>query len=168
MAPNLKEAVEILAEHGIDLSQVLKDTHAETMLRVGTLLDGMLEIVIKGRMLKNGEAVKERMFQKHGNLQTLGAKIKKAQNLKILDEVAFKDADLLREIRNEFAHLKTKVNFDSPEISKWAKQLSTFDGVKSNREAIFAAMEKVVDCLQAASKDNLSTVADNTPTKSGG
>jgi hypothetical protein len=33
MARELSEAIDILAEHGIDFEQVLRDTNAETMLQ---------------------------------------------------------------------------------------------------------------------------------------
>ncbi len=152
MARDLSEAAAILKEHGLDLTKVLQDTHAETALRLGTLLDGILEIILKTYMLKNGKVVNEKTFQKSGKLENLAAKIKKASDLGLFDEAAFKDADLLREIRNEFGHLKTKVHFDSPEILKWAEQLSTYEAAGSSQAAIFAAMTKVTDCLSAAVK----------------
>jgi hypothetical protein len=152
MARDLSVAADILKEHGLDLSQVLRDTHAETMLRLGTLLDETLEITIKTHALKSGKSINEKAFQKRGKLGTLAAKIKKAESEGLLDNIAFKDADLLREIRNEFGHLKTKLHFSSPEISEFAERLSTYDPAKPNQAAILAAMTKVTDCLIAASK----------------
>jgi DNA-binding MltR family transcriptional regulator len=152
MARDLSEAAEILKEHGLDLSTVLQDTHPETMLRLGTLLDECLEIALKTHMLKSGKVVNEKTFKKGGKLEKLATKIKKANDLGLLDEAAFKDANLLREIRNEFGHLKTKVHFDSPEIVKWVKLLSTYEAAKSNQAAIFAAMTKVTDYLKDAVK----------------
>jgi DNA-binding MltR family transcriptional regulator len=149
MARDISEAVESFKKHGLDLAAVLRDTHAETMLRLGTLLDEFLEIAIKTHMLKNGKIINEKMFQKRGKLETLGSKIKKARDLEILDELALKDADLLRQIRNEFGHLKTKVHFDSAEVTQWTKQLSTYEAAESNQAAILAAMSKVTDALQA-------------------
>jgi hypothetical protein len=149
MARDLSEAAEILKEHGLDLTKVLQDTHAETMLRLGTLLDEFLELALKTRVLKSGKAVNEKTFQKGGKLQTLAAKIKKANDLGLLDEGTFKDTDLLREIRNEFGHLKTKLHFDSPEIVKLVKQLSTYEAAESNQAAIQEAITKVTDYLKA-------------------
>jgi DNA-binding MltR family transcriptional regulator len=152
MARDLSEAAAILNEHGLDLTKILQDTHAETALRLGTLLDEILETILKTHMVKSGKVANEKTFQKGGKLANLADKIKKARDLELLDETAFKDADLLREIRNEFGHLKTKVHFDSPEIVKWAKQLSTYEAAETNQAAILAAMTKVVDCLSAAVK----------------
>jgi DNA-binding MltR family transcriptional regulator len=152
MARDLSEAADILKEHGLDLTKLLQDTHAETMLRLGTLLDECLEIVLKAHMLKNGKIVNEKLFQKRGKLETLAAKIKKSNDLGLFDAATGKDAGLLREIRNEFGHLKAKVHFDSPEIVTWVKQLSTYEAAKSNQDAILAAVTKVTDHLRAAAK----------------
>jgi DNA-binding MltR family transcriptional regulator len=152
MARDLSEAIEILKERGLDFAQVLRDTHAETMLRLGTLLDETLEIVIKTHALKSGKSINEKAFQKRGKLEKLADKIKKAETEGLLDKVAFKDADLLREIRNEFGHLKTKLHFASPEITKLAERLSTYDPAKPNQAAILAAMTKVTNRLKAALK----------------
>lgn len=152
MARDLKEAAEILKEHGLDFARLIQDTHAETMLRLGTLLDGFLEIVLKTHALKAGKPLNDKVFLKGGKLEKLGAKIKKASDLGLLDDETYSDADSLREIRNEFGHLKTKVHFDSPVIVSWAKQLSTYEGAESNQAAILAAVTKVTDRLRAVAK----------------
>jgi DNA-binding MltR family transcriptional regulator len=152
MARDLKEAAEILKEHGLDLTKVLQDTHAETMLRLGTLLDDCLELLLKTHMLKSGKNVNERTFQKGGKLEKLGSKIKKAQDLGLLDQATHRDADLLREIRNEFGHLKKKLHFDSPEIVEWVKKLSTYETAETNQAAILAAVSKVIDHLEAKAR----------------
>jgi DNA-binding MltR family transcriptional regulator len=152
MARELSEAIDILKEHGIDFELLVRDTNAETMLQLGSLLDEFLKTSLQTRSLKDGKEVNEKAFQKGGKLENLASKIKKAKNLELLDEAAWKDAETLREIRNEFGHLKTKVHFDSPEILKWVKQLSTYDETKPNQTAILAAMTKVTDQLRAAAK----------------
>ncbi|MGY2915786.1 hypothetical protein [Bradyrhizobium sp. USDA 3262] len=70
-------------------------------------------------------------------------KIKRAKTVGLLDEAARKDADTLRKMRNEFAHLKTKIHFDSPPIEALAAQLSTDELDKPNQKAVEAAMAKV-------------------------
>jgi DNA-binding MltR family transcriptional regulator len=128
MVRDLTEAAEILKEHGLDLTKLLQDTHCETMLRLGMLLDQCLELVLKKYMLKSGNSVNDKTFQKGGKLYTLGSKIKKAKDIGLLDEETHKDADTLREIRNEFGHLKAKVHFDSDRIVVWVKQLGLAAG----------------------------------------
>ena len=60
----------------------------------------------------------------------------------------YKDAELLRQIRNEFAHLKATIHFDSPVIVGLAKGLSTYEAAETNQAAIQAAVSKVTDKLR--------------------
>jgi len=122
------------------------------MLRLGSLLDDFLEIGIKTQIVKSGNIVNEKEFQRGGDLRSLASKIRRAKKVGLLDEAARKDADTLRKIRNEFAHLKTKLDFYSPEIENLAAQLSTYDATLPNQKAIEAAMDKVTDHLKAAVK----------------
>jgi mannitol operon repressor len=154
MPRDLSEAVDILKEHGLDFVKLILDTHAETMLRLGSLLGDFLEIALKTQIVKSGKAVNENSFQSGGNLHALADKIKRAKTVGLLDEAARKDADTLRKMRNEFAHLKTKIHFDSPVIEALAAQLSTYEPGKPNQKAIEAAMDKVTDHL----KDTLKTL----------
>ena len=78
MARDLNEAVEILKEHGLDFTKLVQDTHAETMLRLGTLLDERLELVLKMHMLNNGKNVNEKHFLKNGKLYNLADKVDEA------------------------------------------------------------------------------------------
>jgi DNA-binding MltR family transcriptional regulator len=149
MARDLKEAAEILKEHGLDLTKLLQDTHVETMLTLGSLLGECLEVVLKTHMLKIGKKINERTFQKGGKLETLASKIRRAKDWGLLDEMTHSDADLLREIRNEFGHLKKRLHFDSQEIVEWVKKLSTYESAETNQAAIFAAVSKVTGYLKA-------------------
>jgi DNA-binding MltR family transcriptional regulator len=148
MPRDLSEAVEILKEHGLDFVKLILDTHAETILRLGSLLEDFLEIALKHQMLKSGKAVNERAFDKGGKLATLSDKIKRAKAVGLLDDVTYKDADLLREIRNEFAHLKTKIHFESVRIVEFATGLSTYDAAETTQDVILAAGSKVMDKLR--------------------
>jgi DNA-binding MltR family transcriptional regulator len=99
-------------------------------------------------MTKNNEAIDERMFEGNGELATLEKKIRKAHSLKLIDDVAFGDATLVRKIRNNFAHAKQKLNFDNTKTVALAKQLSTHESATSNQEAIFTATSKVTEQLE--------------------
>jgi DNA-binding MltR family transcriptional regulator len=148
MPKDLSEAVEILKEYGLDFVALVQDTHAETMLRLGSLLGDFLEIALKHQMLQSGKTVDERAFGKGGKLATLADRIKRAKTVGLLDDETYKDADLLREIRNEFAHLKTKIHFDSGRIVELATGLSTYQAAATNQDAIQAAVSKVTDKLR--------------------
>lgn len=152
MPRDLSEAAAILKEHGLDLTKILQDTHCETMLRLGTLLEDFLEIVLKTHTLKSGKSVNDKAFLKGGKFFTLSDKIKKANDVGLLNEETYNDADTLREIRNEFGHLKTKIHFDSDVIVELVKKLSTYEEAEDNQGAILAALDRVTEHLRKATK----------------
>ena len=136
-----------LQKYGVDLGTVVRDTHADTMIRCMSLFDEALEITIKLDMLNRGEKFNERMFKHHGELATLEKKINKAKGLNLIDDVARDDAHLLRKIRNRFAHRRERLHFDSPRVVEFARQLSTYEKAEHNQAAILAAQSNVHEQL---------------------
>jgi hypothetical protein len=110
------EMAEALKKYEVNLADLVRDTNADTMIRVASLMEETCELAIKMTMLKSGQKVNERMFKHDGELATLEKKINKAKELKLIDDVAFKDAHLLRKIRNKFAHRRERLSFDSQGI----------------------------------------------------
>lgn len=140
---------EALEKYGVNLVDVVRDTNADTMIRVSSLMEETFELAIRMAMLKTGQKVNERMFKRDGELATLERKINKAKELNLLVDTAFKDAHLVRMIRNEFAHRRERLHFDSPKIVAMARQLSTYEKAEFNQNAILEAVSNIVDQLKA-------------------
>lgn len=98
---------EALNKYGINLADVVRDTHADTMIRVSHLTEETFELAIKLKMIKLGEKINELVFKPDGELGTLYKKIEKAKELGLIDEVGYKDAHLLQ--RSE-TRLRTGMN----------------------------------------------------------
>lgn len=139
-----------LEKYGVNLVDVVRDTNADTMIRVSSLMEETFELAIRMAMLRAGQKLNERMFKRDGQLATLEKKINKAKELNLLDDTAFKDAHLERRIRNKFAHRKERLHFDSPKVVAMARLLSTYEKAESNQNAILEAVSNIVDQL----KDN--------------
>lgn len=139
-----------LQKHGVDLGNIIRDTHADTMMRCMGLLDEMLEMTIKKDMLDRGEKFNDRMFKHDGDLATLDKKINKAKALRLIDDVVYADAHLLRKIRNAFAHRRESLHFDSPRVVQFVQQLSTYEAAEHNQAAILAAHTGVHEQLKKA------------------
>lgn len=152
MPRDLQIAVDILAEHGLDFRQLIQDSHAETMMRIGSLMDETLEVAIRAYRLSRGQADQDKIFQRGGKLDTLAAKMKKAHDYGLLSDVEFNDATVLRMIRNEFGHLKAKLHFDSPKIDELVRGFSTFDPEASSQSNVFAATTSVMEPLRGVVK----------------
>ena len=138
-----------LEKFGVNLVDVVRDTHADTMIRVSSLLEEIFELSIRMAMLNAGQKVNERMFKRDGELATLEKKINKAKDLNLLDDTAFTDAHLVRRIRNKFAHRRERLHFDSSKVVALARQLSTYEKAESNQDAILKAVSTIVDQLKA-------------------
>jgi hypothetical protein len=138
---------EALKKYGVNLADLVRDTNADTMIRVSSLMEETFELAIRMAMLKTGQKVNERMFKRNGELATLEKKINKAKELNLLDDTAFKDAHLVRGIRNKFAHRRERLHFDSPKVVAIARQLSTYEKAESNQNAILEAVSNIVDQL---------------------
>lgn len=150
MAMNFEALAEALAEYKLDPSQVIRDTHMNTVVRVVALLDECIKLTLSMKLLVNGEAVTKRMFAHKGKLATLEKKIRKAHDLGMLDGIANKDAHLLRKIRNQFAHTRDALHFDAPSIVARISQLSTYAASETNQAAFLAAVDGVEAQLRKA------------------
>ena len=137
-----------LEKFGVNLVDVVRDTHADTMIRVSSLLEEIFELSIRMAMLNAGQKVNDRMFTRDGELATLEKKINKAKDLNLLDDTAFTDAHLVRRIRNKFAHRRERLHFDSSKVVALARQLSTYEKAESNQDAILKAVSTIVDQLK--------------------
>jgi Mannitol repressor len=80
-----------------------------------TLIDTTLAYAIKKRM--PGGATYGRLFESGGPLSTIDAKILVAYGLDIFKADTYHDLDILRHVRNTFAHAPSPVSFKTPEIA---------------------------------------------------
>ena len=126
---------------------MLRGTHAETAIIVGSLVGESLELALKSKLLADKKSVNDGVFNGNGALATLQKRIDAAHDMNLIDDVNRKDAHLLRHIRNGFAHTNEKLNFDSGSTSALARQLSTYEAATSNQDAFLKAAGNV--CKQA-------------------
>jgi DNA-binding MltR family transcriptional regulator len=152
MSSELGRLSEELKKQGLDLAEVLRGTHAQTAIVVASLVGEMLELALRSKLLAEKKQVNDQMFKGNGSLATLEKRIDAAHNLKLIDDVTCEDAHLVRRIRNEFAHEKEKLHFDSKKTVALAKQLSTYEAATSNQEAFLKAADNVSDQAAKALK----------------
>lgn len=152
MASDYEVAARAVNKLGLDLGQVLRDTHAQTAMKLGVLLGEFFALALKIRILKSGKPVNDGMFKGDGELATLHKKIRRARSLKLIDAVTLNDADFVRKIRNDFCHEREKLHFDSARIVSLASKLSTYENAETNQDAILKAVDKITDQLRSAVK----------------
>ena len=87
---------EALKKYGVNLVDLVRDTNADTMIRVSSLMEESFKLAMQMAMLKTGQKVNERMFKRNGERATLERKIRKAKELNLLDDTAFEEGPLGR------------------------------------------------------------------------
>lgn len=147
MASKADELAKQLEEHGLDLTTLIRDTHAQSAMQAASLVGEILEIALKWKLTVEKTPVNDRMFKKDGPLATLQKRIDAAHRQKLINDTTREDTHILRRIRNEFAHAGEKLNFDSPKIMALASKLSTAKDAKSSQEAYLKAADNVSNQL---------------------
>jgi DNA-binding MltR family transcriptional regulator len=156
-----------LKKRGLDLENLIRDTHAGTGLILSSLLETGFEMALKSAMVHLSKHTLKKLTTGYGPLSTFSAKIDIAYGMKLISREHRSDANLIRQIRNVFAHATAKLDFDSSEIVQIGSNLSTYD--KQEKDVLVAYM-KAIDIislqLRAEIKKHLTAAAlANAPAK---
>jgi DNA-binding MltR family transcriptional regulator len=147
-----KLAEELKKTYGLNLADVLRSTHPETVIRVATFVGETLELALRSKLLAEKKPVNDPTFKGDGPLSTIAKRIDAAHDPKLIDDVTHKDAHLVRRIRNKFAHAKERLHFDSAKTVALAKQLSTYEAATFNQEAFLKAAGNIFEQAAKAVK----------------
>lgn len=87
----------------------------------GSYVENHLGLYLKSRMID--QSVAERMFSSEGALSTFSHRIDLAQAFGFLSKQQCEDLNLIKKIRNYFAHHPKKASFSKKPISDWVHNL---------------------------------------------
>lgn len=84
-------------------------------LLAAAYLEGTLEQALRQCLVRDelGDALFD---ESSGPLGTLAAKLKMARALGVIPELVYRDLELVRSIRNDFAHHPDRLTFDTPSV----------------------------------------------------
>jgi DNA-binding MltR family transcriptional regulator len=85
-------------------------------------LDGELEKFIKAKLVNNERVIKD-LFSPNGSLGSFSARIDFAYLLGLISDRTRANLHLLRKIRNDFAHIVSRISFQTSSISSRCNQL---------------------------------------------
>ena len=93
--------------------------HAIAMIGV-SILERALEIAIRSRLIPLTPDERKRLFkfENHGPLSNFSDRIKMAYALNLIDSETRDELDLIRAIRNAFAHSTQLITFNTAEINR--------------------------------------------------
>lgn len=99
------------------LKRVLSRTHAGVALAGAAIIEQGLERALRSRMRKLSHAERGRLFEGYGPLSTFSAKIDVVFALALIDREIYDRLNVVRKVRNKFAHSVNTLSFASPEIA---------------------------------------------------
>jgi DNA-binding MltR family transcriptional regulator len=89
-------------------------------------LDEALERLLRARFSiehKKSKSMIDPLFNTFGPLSTFSAKIKMSYAIDLIEKWVYRDLEILRKLRNEFAHSIKPAVFDSVEVAKLTEKL---------------------------------------------
>ncbi|MCE7982443.1 MAG: hypothetical protein DYG89_14715 [Caldilinea sp. CFX5] len=118
--------------------QIIQELEAQTdrgaAIIGASLIDKQLEEAIRVRLLCNS-ATKE-LFKLSGPMHSFSAKINLAFALGLYGSHVYNDLNLIRKIRNDFAHFEIPINFTTQSISNRCSELWLPKHVEINHQPL--------------------------------
>lgn len=115
-------------DHIEDLSRFVDELHRETdrgLPLVGAaLIDAKLLETLESFFVE-GKAAKHLLTEAHGPLSSFSARIDACFALGLIDEFEYHEISLIRKIRNEFAHTKHGLTFQSEKLKSLSATLKS-------------------------------------------
>jgi DNA-binding MltR family transcriptional regulator len=112
---------------------------------VSSVIEEALESNLFLKMRPISNKFRKRLFENYGPFSSFASKIDAAYAFSIVDENTFEDLNIIKEVRNGFAHPKTQLlRFEDEPIATILKKFKGYS--KDNSEHIF--LDKSISCLE--------------------
>jgi DNA-binding MltR family transcriptional regulator len=112
------------------ISTFQNESDRGAVLVATALLDDVLEGLLRCRMSQEPHIKKrcvDPLFMPEAALGTFAAKIKIARAFEILGDWMYEDLEIIRKVRNEFAHSHLRVDFSEARIVKLSRSLKAIE-----------------------------------------
>jgi len=76
------------------------------------VVENLLETRLRDRLAPRADELWDKLTGENGALGTLHRKIQMARALRIIDDATQHNINIVKDIRNAFAHAKTSIDFD--------------------------------------------------------
>lgn len=121
-----------------------KESDRGAAILAGSFLEHYLGQFLRPKAVD--EDVAEKLFGSMGPLATFSQRIAIAYAFGFIDKQQYADLELIRKIRNYFAHHPVAGTFEAPEVKGKVLSLSTYGGSPSNYQAPHARQVYVFAC----------------------
>ncbi|MDN7848461.1 hypothetical protein DF047_04485 [Burkholderia cenocepacia] len=121
-----------------------KESDRGAAILAGSFLEHYLGVFLQSKTVD--EKVAEKLFGAMGPLATFSQRIAVAYAFGFIDKELYRNIELIRKIRNYFAHHPFEGTFESEEVKGKVLSLSTYGGSQSNYSAAHARQVYVFAC----------------------
>jgi hypothetical protein len=144
------EFVVITKKHLDEMEGILKRAggwidrgQAATVLTTISVVEGVFEEVLKSCMVMLSKNMESRLFQGYGPLSTMAAKVDIAFALGLMSARDHADMQVIRKIRNEFAHSRAVTGFEEEIVAIVARLGKPKKPVDWAYDWYFARMQEI-------------------------
>jgi DNA-binding MltR family transcriptional regulator len=130
---SLTEAIDLFTKQG----------DRGTALIVAAWVDDALEALIRAR-LRPDKSLADDLLRSDGPLGSFSARIKMSYLLDLIEPTARKDLELIRKIRNDFAHARSELRFTTPSIRDRCKQLHGAEACRAGTLMLRSPKQKFI------------------------
>ena len=109
------------------------ETDRGCALMTASFIENELENLLRKRLVGSKKFKNENLFSLNGPLGTFSAKIHISYSLGFISKSVLEEINLIRKIRNKFAHKYEPIDFNSPEISQLISNIKYHYTIKNNR-----------------------------------
>jgi DNA-binding MltR family transcriptional regulator len=101
------------------IDELRKQTDRGAAIIAATFLDNLLQIALERRFLHLSKDQHKALFGRMAPLSTFSAKIEIAYAAGLFGKSAYNNIQMIRNVRNKFAHKLERLHFDHPQIAKF-------------------------------------------------
>src|SRR5215831_3380346 len=148
-----KAYIELGKKLAIDIPEMVKRGQASTCMLLSAALEEYFEDAIKGKLPRLSKTKAKKWFGAYGPISTLEVKIEFAYLLELISAEHKHDANILRGVRNKFAHTTARLSFEWAEIVEMCTKLSTFKKNEGAEAAYVLAAVKLIDHVKTHIKE---------------
>jgi DNA-binding MltR family transcriptional regulator len=142
------------------IAMFTKQTDRGCALVAAAWVDDALAAYVRA-VLRPEQQLADQLFQSEGPLGTFSSHIKIAYMLGLIEQYEYKDLEIIRSIRNEFAHVRQNLRFTTQHIkarcnnlhAAKAFHLGAGSAIRSPRQKFLLSVYFLADCLLSSAKE---------------
>ena len=147
-------------DYGVMIANAKKESDRGCALVLAANLDNRLRSLLKSFFVEQSPNKQNGLFEGNGCLATFSSRIKVSFSVGLLGTDEQHDLDIIRAIRNDFAHNESSIDFSNPPVSDRCNSLRLHQTMEKDRPDIDVSKHSGRDKFQIVSVSLCLMLAD--------